>query len=210
MAVSEAKHLAIDASSAVPVAPRSMRRGDVVDDERAACDVHRHVGQHELDPLERGDGLVELPGAPGRSRWPRRGRPGRCPTACAPIVGRDWSSVRIAILKPSPSSPRRFSTGISQSVKWSATVGRPVDAHLLLLLADGEAGHAGLDEERGDALGALGRARWTNTVMTPACEPLVTTSWSRSGRSGRPCAPRGTERRPRRSPRPARRASRRR
>jgi hypothetical protein len=33
--------------------------------------------------------------------------------------------VRIAYLNPSPSSPRRFSTGTSQSVKCSATVGDP-------------------------------------------------------------------------------------
>jgi hypothetical protein len=45
------------------------------------------------------------------------------PTAIAPVIGRVMSSVRIAILKPSPSSPSRCPTGTAQSVKWSATVG---------------------------------------------------------------------------------------
>ena len=97
------------------------------------------------------------------------------PTACAPMVGRECSSVRIATLKPSPSSPRRFSTGTSQSVKCSATVGEPWMPSLRSCLPTREPLHPGLDEERGDALGALAaRSVTTKTVMTPAWEPLVT------------------------------------
>ena len=59
-------------------------------------------------------------------------------------------------LKPSPSSPRRFSTGTSQSVKCSATVGEPWMPSFFSCLPDAEPLHAGLDEERGDALGAPG------------------------------------------------------
>ena len=36
----------------------------VVDHEPRGVHLHRHVGQHELDALEGGDGLVELRGAP--------------------------------------------------------------------------------------------------------------------------------------------------
>src|SRR2546427_399544 len=45
------------------------------------------------------------------------------PTAIAPVIGRVMSSVCMAILNPSPSSPSRCSIGTAQSVKWSATVG---------------------------------------------------------------------------------------
>ena len=56
------------------------------------------------------------PVAASSAAWPM-------PTAIAPVIGRVMSSVRIAILNPSPSSPSRCSTGTAQSVKWSATVG---------------------------------------------------------------------------------------
>ncbi len=39
------------------------------------------------------------------------------PTACAPIVGRVWSSVASAVLKPVPSAPMIRSAGIVQSWK---------------------------------------------------------------------------------------------
>ena len=58
------------------------------------------------------------PRAASRAAW-------AMPTAWAPMVGRDCSRVRMAMANPSPSSPRRLSTGTSQSAKWSATVGLP-------------------------------------------------------------------------------------
>jgi hypothetical protein len=48
------------------------------------------------------------------------------PRACAAIVMRVWSSVRSAILKPSPSAPTSREAGISQSSKYSSLVGEPL------------------------------------------------------------------------------------
>ena len=49
-------------------------------------------------------------------------RPARRPTAPAAVPGRVWSSVCIAILKPSPSSPSRFAAGTCTSWNASAEV----------------------------------------------------------------------------------------
>ena len=54
------------------------------------------------------------------------------PTAPAATVKRPWSSEYMAILKPSPSSPIRFSTGISTLSKNSSPVEPGPDAVLVL------------------------------------------------------------------------------
>src|SRR6476620_11413497 len=48
------------------------------------------------------------------------------PTAWAPIVGRVWSSVRSAVLKPVPGSPMMRSPGIRQFSKYNSVVGEPL------------------------------------------------------------------------------------
>ena len=48
------------------------------------------------------------------------------PTACAPIVGRVWSSVAIAVLNPVPGSPMIRLPGIRQFSKWISRVGEPL------------------------------------------------------------------------------------
>jgi hypothetical protein len=96
------------------------------------------------------------------------------PTACAPIVGRDCSRVRIAYLNPSPSSPRRFSTGTSQSVKCSATVGDPWMPSFFSSFPTLNPFMPGSTRSAVTPLARLARAVDTNTVMTPAWEPLVT------------------------------------
>src|SRR6478672_8378167 len=48
------------------------------------------------------------------------------PTACAPMVGRVWSRVASAVLKPVPSSPMIRSPGMRQSSKYSSVVGEPL------------------------------------------------------------------------------------
>ena len=68
------------------------------------------------------------------------------------MPGRERSSTRIASLKPSPSSPSRFSAGTRQSVKKHLAGRRALDPHLRLDPADLEAGRVRLDDERRDAL----------------------------------------------------------
>ena len=58
--------------------------------------------------------------------------------------------MRIAIRKPSPSSPSRFAAGTRHSSKTSSPVVDPADPHLRLEPRDLEAGRVGLDDERGD------------------------------------------------------------
>src|SRR5690349_580691 len=48
------------------------------------------------------------------------------PTACAPMVGRVWSSVASAVLNPVPGSPMMQSPGIRQFSKYSSVVGDPL------------------------------------------------------------------------------------
>src|SRR5581483_781581 len=48
------------------------------------------------------------------------------PTACAPIVGRVWSSVRRAVLNPVPGSPMMRSPGMRQFSKYNSVVGDPL------------------------------------------------------------------------------------
>jgi hypothetical protein len=48
------------------------------------------------------------------------------PTAWAPMVGRVWSSVASAVLKPVPGSPMIRSPGIRQFSKYSSVVGEPL------------------------------------------------------------------------------------
>ena len=48
------------------------------------------------------------------------------PTACAPIVGRVWSSVANAVLKPVLGSPMIRSPGMRQFSKYSSVVGEPL------------------------------------------------------------------------------------
>ncbi len=48
------------------------------------------------------------------------------PTAWAPMVGRVWSSVASAVLKPVPGSPMMRSPGMRQFSKYSSVVGEPL------------------------------------------------------------------------------------
>ena len=90
------------------------------------------------------------------------------------MVGRERSSVRMAILKPSPSSPSRFSTGISQSEKCRATVGEPwIPSFFSFLPTEnpfmpGSTRNAVMPRARLDGSVAV------NSEIIPAWEPLVT------------------------------------
>ncbi len=60
----------------------------------------------------------------------------------------------MAILKPSPSSPSRFSAGTRTSSKLQLGGGRAADPHLVLEARHGEAGRLGLDDEGAHPLAA--------------------------------------------------------
>ena len=78
----------------------------------------------------------------------------------------------MATRKPSPSSPRRFSAGTSQSCRWSATVG---DARIPILrsfLPTAKPGNPGSTRNAVIPRGPLPASTVANSVMTPACEPL--------------------------------------
>ena len=75
------------------------------------------------------------------------------PRACAAIVIRVWSSVRSAILKPSPSpsAPISRDAGISQLSKYSSLVGEPL---MPSLCSERETLVGVLEYERRDPVGA--------------------------------------------------------
>ena len=87
-------------------------------------------------------------------------------------MGRVKSRVRMAIRKPSPSSPRRFSAGTSQSWRWSATVGEARMPILRSFLPTAKPGKPGSTRKAVIPRGPLPGSTVANSVITPACEPL--------------------------------------
>src|SRR5262250_1527712 len=128
----------------------------VVHHEPRRVNLHGHVGEHELDALEGGDRLAELlpllrvcgrrveRGLADADRHRARHRPRDVERA-----HRDLES--LALLTQALLDRH----GAVREVERHG--GRAADAHLLLFLADREAGRAPLDEERRDAPGALAR-----------------------------------------------------
>ena len=98
-----------------------------------------HVGQLELGVLELAEAAAELDALLGvlhslvHSASPR-------PRACAAMPIRPPSRVCMAILKPLPSLPSRFSFGNDAVLKDQIAGRAAADTHLLLVLAGGEAG----------------------------------------------------------------------
>ena len=90
------------------------------------------------------------------------------PTAWAPMVGRDCSSVFMASLKPPLSSPSRFSTGISQSEKCRATVGEPWIPSFFSFLPTLNPFIPGSTRSAVTPLARWALSVVTNTVITPA------------------------------------------
>ena len=74
------------------------------------------------------------------------------PTAPIAVPGRVWSRVRIAILKPSPSSPSRFAAGTFTSWKASAEVSVARWPILSRCFSTVTPSASGRDDERGEAL----------------------------------------------------------
>ena len=108
----------------VGVAALGLGGGDV-DHLARGLELHRHVGEHELDALEVGDVLAELLALLDVAvAW--SSAPCAMPTAWAPIVTRVWSRVRSAILRPSPGAPTMRSPGMRTLSKSSSRVGLPL------------------------------------------------------------------------------------
>ena len=70
----------------------------------------------------------------------------------------------MAVMKPVPCRPSRFSFGTRQSSKISSRVAERADAHLVFLLPEREAGRPLLDDEGRGAARALGRVGHAKTV----------------------------------------------
>ena len=95
------------------------------------------------------------------------------PTAIAPVAGRVMSSVLIASVNPSPSAPSRCSTGTSQSVKWSATVG---EARMPIFFSFLPTAKPGIPFSTRKAVTPLARffgSTVAKTVITSAWSPFV-------------------------------------
>src|SRR3989441_5083983 len=156
--------------------PRVHLTGGVVDHEARGVDLHRHVGEHELDTLKGCDRLPELVSLPGVRH---RGVERRLPDADGHRAGRRARDVEglhgdresLALLAEAV----RDRYGAVGEVERHG--GRGSDAHLLLLLTHGEAGHSSLDEERRDALrGQLRADRGEDDAdvgAVAACAPLL-------------------------------------
>ena len=111
-----------------------------------------HLGDHLLDQLVLADLLAERLALVGVPDATRRGTPGRGPTAPAATVNRPWSMALIAIRKPSPSSPIRFSTGHAHVVEVDQPGVAGPDPELAVERAGRQAGHPALEQEGRDAL----------------------------------------------------------
>lgn len=121
-----------------------------VDKESGAAQLGSHVGQLKADCLVKADGLSELnallcvvEGAFVGSLSDSKGLGG------VPI--RPPSRVAMAILKPCPSFPRRFSLGTLHIVKNQLGGRGGTDSHLVIVVAESEALPAFLYDESRDA-----------------------------------------------------------
>src|SRR5262249_2015754 len=127
----------------------------VVHHEPGRVNLHRHVGEHELDPLERRDGLAELPAllrvrrgrVEGRLGDPDRHRADHGPRV---IQGQHRNPEALTLL------PETVLHGDFAVLEVEGDRRGRADPHLALLLSDGEARELRLDEEGGDPLGPFG------------------------------------------------------
>ncbi len=98
--------------------------------------------------------------------------PWAIPTACAPIVGRVWSRVASAVLKPVPSSPMIRSAGIRQSSKYSSVVGEPLIPSLRSLGPIAKPGSSSCTTNAEMPLAPLSGSVTAITVYQVECPPL--------------------------------------
>src|SRR5438132_113553 len=121
-----------------------------MDHQPRGVDGHRHVGQHELDPLEGADGLAELlPFSRVGDGGIERGLGDAEPQGAG---GRPRDVERAhGQLEALALGPETIGDGDRAVAEVQRHRRRGTDAHLLLFLADAEAGRALLDEERGHA-----------------------------------------------------------
>ena len=75
-------------------------------------------------------------------------------------------------MNPSPSSPKRFSTGTRQSLKWSATVGEPRMPILRSFLPTAKPGRPGSIRNAVTPFALRAGSTVAKTVSTPAWSPF--------------------------------------
>ena len=116
MATSEAKHFAAEEMKLSPFSPRSARAAALYTISRAASIFIAMSASMNCTPWK---SLTGLPNCLRSLVYPiaASSAPWAMPTACAPIVGRVWSRLASAVLKPVPGSPMMRSPGIRQSSK---------------------------------------------------------------------------------------------
>ena len=161
--------------------PTGVRRARVDLDARLVQELARglgrcvHVGEHRARPSGNRRSAARTGGGPGRTRSRPRARPGRSrrPARRSPVgCGR---SVRIAMSKPSPSSPTRFAAGTRTPSKASSAVGLPRRPILCSSRATEKPGGRDLDDEARQspmARSASGSVT-AKTVMRSATEPWL-------------------------------------
>ena len=112
-------------------------------------DAHGHVGELELDRLEFLERLAELPALGGVSGrvLERRARD-------ADRLRRDSQAAVVeglhGVNEPAARVAEKIGGGHAQVVEGELNGGRGTEAHLVFLLAHGESGHVGRDDERAD------------------------------------------------------------
>ena len=124
---------------------KQVQRPELLEEGAGGFDVGVHVGEHELDGLEFGDGFAEGFAGAGDSTDSSRAAWAR-PTACAAMPMRPPSRAERAIFKPWPSSPRRLAAGTSQLSRMISTEG---ELRWPIFLRDGRCGSRGRWVRRG-------------------------------------------------------------
>ena len=91
--------------------------------------------------------MPELDALPGSKSTAASSAPCASPTASAPTPGRERSSVFMVTMNPMPSLAEQVLLGNAAVVENKLAGGGAADAHLLFLLAEGEAGRPFLHDE---------------------------------------------------------------
>ncbi|CAN4021913.1 Spermidine/putrescine-binding periplasmic protein, partial [Dysosmobacter welbionis] len=133
----------------------ALQHGGLIGQQAARLGAHRHVGEGELGVLELADGLAELDTALGVGHGLFHGALGN-----AQSLGRDADAAAVQGLHGDLEAlallAQQVLLGNDAVGEHDLGGGGAVQAHLLFVLAHGEAGEAALHDEGGDAAGALG------------------------------------------------------
>ena len=129
--------------------------GGLIDQQTGGFDFRRHIGELELNGLKFADGLAELLALLGVFHGGVEA-PCAMPSASAAMEMRPPSRIFKLPMKPSPSSPRRFSSGNAAIGENDFGSVAGAQAELVFFFAGLEAGSSLFDDERADAVRVLG------------------------------------------------------